>query len=149
MLLTILSLFLFCDPALAAKEKPKARGPACGSPKVSFLTNDKITGVPGILCRTLVKVANTFGPVTINSGFRTEKENRERGGAEDSAHLKQFGGAFDFSVEGIGPSSAAKQKQLALLLLAIPGIRHNVYCSGSGHIDITKRKNGYKTCVKY
>ena len=59
------------------------------------------------LIEILEKIRNHFGtPITINSGFRTVKHNRNVGGAKASYHCK--GMAADIVVKGHSAKEVAK-----------------------------------------
>ncbi|MEM9999645.1 MAG: D-Ala-D-Ala carboxypeptidase family metallohydrolase [Pseudomonadota bacterium] len=54
--------------------------------------------LPAKLKRVLVSVAKKFGPVTVNSTYRSPAQNRKVGGRKSSWHLKCA--AVDFRVHG-------------------------------------------------
>lgn len=59
------------------------------------------------LIEVLEKIRNHFNaPITVNSGFRTVKHNKNVGGAKASYHCK--GMAADIAVKGHSPKEVAK-----------------------------------------
>ena len=85
------------------------------------------------LIETLEKIRNHFGaPITINSGFRTVKHNRNVGGAKASYHCK--GMAADIVVKGHSPKEVAKYADSILEKGGV--IRYTNFV----HIDIRESK---------
>ena len=100
------------------------------SSKVHY--NDTKWCVPRSLKRVLVRVADTYGPVTVHSTKRWWLENWWKGGARNSYHLKCK--AVDFSVAG-DPSSVIAYLQAQP---EVGGYAH--YTSGHYHIDTGPRR---------
>lgn len=69
--------------------------------------SDKILLDVSFVADKLQAIRDHFGsPVTINSGYRTEKYNKKVGGASKSYHMK--GQAFDITVKGRTPLEVAQ-----------------------------------------
>lgn len=79
------------------------------------------------------KIRNMYGPVTINSGYRTSSHNKAVGGASSSMHLK--GQAADIKINGKSPLEVAS---LAYAL----GFKRIIIYSNFVHID-TKENSTY------
>ena len=54
----------------------------------------------------LMMLTFTYGPVKINSGFRTTEHNKRVGGVKNSRHL--YGKAFDLSTKNLSRTQKAK-----------------------------------------
>jgi uncharacterized protein YcbK (DUF882 family) len=88
--------------------------------------------VPGQLKTVLKRVADKYGPITVNSTFRSPKHNRRIGGKKRSWHLKCA--AVDFRVH-------AGTKGLLGFLQKQKGVGgYKRYKSGFYHIDIGPRR---------
>lgn len=88
--------------------------------------------VPGQLKTVLKRVAEKYGPITVNSTFRSQKSNRKVGGKKRSWHLKCA--AVDFRVHASTKgllSYLQKQKEVG---------GYKRYKSGFYHIDIGPRR---------
>lgn len=58
------------------------------------------------LANRLQVLRDIYGPITINSGYRTPAHNKAVGGATDSMHLK--GMAADINIKGMTPAEVQK-----------------------------------------
>jgi len=88
--------------------------------------------VPGQLKAVLKRVASKYGPITVNSTFRSAKRNRKAGGKKRSWHLKCA--AVDFRVH-------AGTKGLLTYLQEQKEVGgYKRYKSGFYHIDIGPRR---------
>jgi hypothetical protein len=121
------------------KAGPDAAEKRCG-PRV-----EEPEGLPQEVKSALVKIAANpeFGAVTLASAYRNPRNNRCRGGARSSEHMRHK--AADFYVKGYG--SRSKQQKLGSFL-STTGLRFNIYCSGRAHVDNRATGNGnWSTCV--
>lgn len=85
------------------------------------------------LIETLEKIRNHFGaPITINSGFRTVKHNRNVGGAKASYHCK--GMAADIEVKGHSSQEVAKYADKIMEQGGV--IRYTNFT----HVDVREKK---------
>lgn len=85
------------------------------------------------LIETLEKIRNHFGtPITINSGFRTVKHNRNVGGAKASYHCK--GMAADIVVKGHNSKEVA---EYASSIMKQGGV---IRYTNFTHIDVREEK---------
>lgn len=103
-----------------------------GSQSATVTYQDTKWCVPGKLKRVLKKVSRRYGTVTVHSTKRWWLENRRKGGARKSLHLKCR--AVDFSVDGDPASVIAYLKSQS----AVGGYKH--YSSGHYHIDTGPRR---------
>jgi hypothetical protein len=81
----------------------------------------------------IVQVANTFGPVTVNSTCRSRRHNSRVGGARHSHHLS--GNAVDFRVRG---ASARSVYAFLRSHASVGGLK--LYRRGFFHIDAGSRR---------
>jgi len=88
--------------------------------------------VPGRLKTVLKRVADKYGPITVNSTYRDPKRNRRAGGKKHSWHLKCA--AVDFRVH------AATKGLLTYLQQQKEVGGYKRYKSGFYHIDIGPRR---------
>lgn len=83
--------------------------------------------VPGRLKSALNSIAAKYGPITVNSTYRSPKKNRKAGGRKGSYHLKCA--AVDFRVHG-------NTKGMMSYLRKLKGVGgYKRYSSGFYHID--------------
>jgi hypothetical protein len=83
--------------------------------------------VPGSLRAALNRISKRYGPITVNSTYRSPGKNRRVGGRRLSYHLSCR--AVDFRVHG-------STRGLMRFLAATPGVGgYNRYPSGFYHID--------------
>lgn len=62
-----------------------------------------------ILCREFLEpIREQFGPVRVNSGYRSPELNKAIGGAKDSAHKYGCAADLDFLREGVTTTEVAK-----------------------------------------
>lgn len=88
------------------------------------------------LVKSLQKIRNHFGkPITINSGFRCAKHNKNVGGASGSRHTK--GQAADIVIKGVAPLEVAKYAEH----MNMKGI--GLY-SNFVHVDTRQQKSFWK-----
>lgn len=88
--------------------------------------------VPGSLIRVLKRVSAKYGPITVNSTFRSRGKNRKIGGRGKSMHLSCR--AVDFRVHG-------SSRGLTKFLMAQKDVGgFNRYPSGFYHIDNGPRR---------
>lgn len=88
--------------------------------------------VPGSLRAVLNKVSKRYGPITVNSTYRSAGKNRRVGGRGKSYHLRCR--AVDFRVHG-------SSRGLMRFLAGQPGVGGlNRYPSGFYHIDNGPRR---------
>jgi uncharacterized protein YcbK (DUF882 family) len=88
--------------------------------------------IPGSLRAVLARVSAKFGPITVNSTYRSPGKNRKAGGKGKSMHLSCR--AVDFRVHG-------STKGLTNYLLAQKEVGgYNRYPSGFYHIDNGPRR---------
>lgn len=112
------------------------------APTSSFdrsLTGARVTWVAGSGClnaslrAVIAQVANTFGPVTVNSTCRGRRHNARVGGARHSHHLS--GRAVDFRVRG---ASARAVHAFLRNHGSVGGLK--LYRRGFFHIDLGARR---------
>lgn len=103
-----------------------------GSRSATVTYRDTAWCLPPKLRRVLKRVAQRYGPVTVHSTHRWWLENRRKGGARNSYHLKCK--AVDFSVDGDPASVVAFLKSQR----AVGGYKY--YSSGFYHIDTGPRR---------
>ena len=103
-----------------------------GSRSATVTYQDTGWCLPPKLRRVLKRVARRYGPVTVHSTHRWWLENRRKGGARSSLHLKCR--AVDFSVKGSPNSVIAYIKSQK----AVGGYKY--YSSGHYHIDTGPRR---------
>lgn len=103
-----------------------------GSQSATVNYQDTKWCVPRKLKRVLKRVARRYGPVTVHSTKRSWFENRRKGGARNSLHLKCQ--AVDFWVRGDPASVVAYLKSQP----AVGGYKY--YSSGHYHIDTGPRR---------
>jgi uncharacterized protein YcbK (DUF882 family) len=101
-----------------------------GKPAIVYRAPTKC--VPGSLIRVLKKVSAKYGPITVNSTFRSKGKNRRIGGRGKSLHLSCR--AVDFRVHG---SSRGLMRYL-IAQREVGGF--NRYPSGFYHIDNGPRR---------
>ena len=89
--------------------------------------------VPGRLKAVLAQVSAKYGPITVNSTFRSRSKNRSVGGKSKSYHLSCS--AVDFRVHG---SSRGLMSYLASNK-SVGGLKR--YSSGFYHIDTGPRRS--------
>ena len=103
------------------------------------LTGARVTWVAssgclnGSLRAVIAQVANTFGPVTVNSTCRGRRHNSRVGGARHSHHLS--GRAVDFRVRG---ASARAVHAFLRSHASVGGLK--LYRRGFFHIDLGARR---------
>ncbi len=101
-----------------------------GRPAIVYRAPTKC--VPGSLIRVLKRVSAKYGPITVNSTFRSKGKNRRIGGRGKSLHLSCR--AVDFRVHG-------SSRGLARFLIAQKEVGgFNRYPSGFYHIDNGPRR---------
>lgn len=118
------------------------------SGKVVSQTSDRTNCIPAQVQEAAKAIAEKFGKLTVKSAYRSPKDNRRRGGAKASQHMKCK--AIDFLVPN--GSTRANQQKLNTYLRSIKSqyrIRYNVYCSGRAHIDNNNQglPDNYSSCV--
>lgn len=87
------------------------------------------------LVTVLQSIRDHFGkPVTINSGYRTEAWNADRGGAEHSQH--KYGRAADITISGVTPAQIAAYAEMLMPDYGGIGV-YNSFC----HIDVRATKS--------
>jgi uncharacterized protein YcbK (DUF882 family) len=103
------------------------------------LTGTRVTWVARSSClnaslrAVIAQIANTFGPVTVNSTCRSRRHNSRVGGARHSHHLS--GNAVDFRVRGAGARSVYSFLRSHG---SVGGLK--LYRRGFFHIDIGSRR---------
>jgi uncharacterized protein YcbK (DUF882 family) len=101
-----------------------------GKPAIVYRAPTKC--VPGSLIKVLKRVSAKYGPITVNSTFRSKGKNRRIGGRSKSLHLSCR--AVDFRVHG-------SSRGLIKFLMAQKGVGgFNRYPSGFYHIDNGPRR---------
>lgn len=145
--------FTFCATLLffAAAEAQAAcvpgRPPVCGDQRICVSNrrpsgmNDPNDKLPGTVCQALKSMANKFGRVEVMSAFRNPKANAARGGAKGSFHTKFR--AADVHV----PAASQSTVNNFMKSIKTGGLRHNVYCTGTVHVDNSGGRDNYSSCV--
>jgi Peptidase M15 len=101
-----------------------------GGPAIAFRAPAKC--IPGSLVRVLRRVSARYGPITVNSTWRSKGKNRKIGGRGHSMHLACR--AVDFRVRG-------SSRGLTKFLLSQKEVGgYNRYPSGFYHIDNGPRR---------
>jgi uncharacterized protein YcbK (DUF882 family) len=101
-----------------------------GKPAIVYRAPTKC--VPGSLIRVLKRVSAKYGPITVNSTFRSKGKNRRIGGRGKSLHLSCR--AVDFRVHG----SSRGLMRFLIAQREVGGF--NRYPSGFYHIDNGPRR---------
>jgi Peptidase M15 len=114
----------------AASPPTEAGAQAALRPGIDFRAPSNC--IPGSLVRVLRRVSARYGPITVNSTWRSKGKNRKIGGRGHSMHLACR--AVDFRVHG-------KSRGLTKFLLSQKEVGgYNRYPSGFYHIDNGPRR---------
>lgn len=106
-----------------------------GRAKVIKQTSDKTSCFPSRLKNILLKISRDLGkPVVVVSGYRSPQDNRRRGGAKNSQHIKCK--AADFRVPGVSMQRVGKY----LARMKNRG-GAGFYCRGRFHVDVASRRS--------
>ncbi len=127
---TLLAILIFALTGVTLSGCANLFGLGTRSATVTY--QDTAWCLPPKLRRVLKRVARRYGPVTVHSTHRWWLENRRKGGARSSMHLKCK--AADFSVRADPKSVIAFLKSQR----AVGGYKY--YPSGFYHIDTGPRR---------
>ncbi len=97
---------------------------------------------PKSLKKVLSEIQGHFGKdaVLVSSGFRSRQENRRRGGARQSYHLRCM--AADIRIDGVPKHRLAR---FARTLDGVGGVG-TYSCNGIVHVDVGPKRTWHKRC---
>lgn len=153
----IIGIFMLA-PSLVWAGCLESRGDVCGDKRICISDRteaangrkDEHSCLPDLVCKALQKIASEFATgdkkveIEVASAQRLITNNGSRGGALRSHHLRC--NAADILVPDYQKSTT--KERLTQVLLKIPGVGKNVYCSGRAHVSISPREHFYDTCHK-
>lgn len=102
----------------------------------------KTTCFPDELRHALTKIQKHFGKnqIQVSSGFRSKRENRRRGGANRSYHIRCM--AADIRIKGVGKHKLAR---FARSMSGVGGVG-TYSCNGIVHVDVGPKRSWHKRC---
>lgn len=97
---------------------------------------------PNELKHALGKIQKHFGSheIQVSSGFRSKRDNRRRGGAKRSYHVRCM--AADIRIKGIGKYKLAK---FARSIKGVGGVG-TYTCNGIVHVDVGPKRSWHRRC---
>lgn len=102
----------------------------------------KTTCFPNELRHALTTIQKHFGKnqIQVSSGYRSKRENRRRGGANKSYHIRCM--AADIRIKGV---SKQKLARYARSISGVGGVG-TYSCNGIVHVDVGPKRSWHKRC---